>query len=201
MCRLDSKSDVFVDDLPNLEQNSLKTYNLNDTQNFSLSIGKRVLDSELDINGAIPVFSANVKKEFGFINKEILKDYDKDCVLWGIDGDFMVGFMPKGKKFYPTDHCGILSVNEAVLNAKIVSFALEKEGEKRGFSRTLRASIDRVKDLKISLLPLEIQNTIASKIEKIEENISYFESLLPLLESSKERILQNHLIKQDVSVL
>ncbi|MDA3968124.1 restriction endonuclease subunit S [Helicobacter ibis] len=178
-----------MDNLPSLEQNSLKTYSLNDTQNFSLSIGKRVLDSELDINGAIPVFSVNVKKAFGFINKEILQDYSNDCVLWGIDGDFMVGFMPKGKKFYPTDHCGILSVNEAVLNTKIVSFALEQEGEKREFSRTLRASIDRIRDLKITLPPLEIQNTIAKEVQILEDKIQSFKSLLPLLEKSKSKIL------------
>lgn len=47
-----------------------------------------MLDSELNPKGNIPVYSANVKKPFGFIDKEILKDYTNESVLWGIDGDW-----------------------------------------------------------------------------------------------------------------
>ncbi len=28
----------------------------------------------------------------------------------GIDGDWMVNYLPPNKPFYPTDHCGILQV-------------------------------------------------------------------------------------------
>lgn len=179
--------------LPTPQKENFISYSLNDTKLFNLSIGKRILDNELDTNGTIPVFSANVKKEFGFINKEILKDYEKDSVLWGIDGDWMVSFIPKGKKFYPTDHCGVLRANENFVDAKLASFVLEKEGERVGFSRNLRASIDRIKTLKISLPPLEIQTKITQSIETIQSQISFLDSALPLLQSQKQEVLKKYL--------
>lgn len=83
--------------------------------------------------------------------KKILQDYDNDSVLWGIDGDWMVGFIPKNKKFYPTDHCGVLRVDDTKINAKYISFILNEAGKKQGFSRKLRASIDRIKALRVKL--------------------------------------------------
>ena len=137
--------------LPHPPQQGWEKAKLGDKSIFELKIGKRVLDSELHAQGKIPVYSANVLKPFGFIDKELLANYDKESVLWGIDGDWMVGFMPKNTPFYPTDHCGVLSVKEDKGKAKIVQFALENEGTKFGFSRTLRASIERVEGLKIPL--------------------------------------------------
>ncbi|EDA4573335.1 N-6 DNA methylase, partial [Campylobacter jejuni] len=135
---------------------------------FKLSIGKRVLNNELLENGQIPVYSANVLEVFGFVNKEILQDYDNDSVLWGIDGDWMVGFIPKNKKFYPTDHCGVLRVDDTKINAKYISFILNEAGKKQGFSRKLRASIDRIKALRVKLPSLEFQDQIADITDKIE---------------------------------
>ena len=160
---------------------------LSDNTKFSLNIGKRVLDSELSPQGKIPVYSANVKKPFGFIDKEILEDYTNDSVLWGIDGDWLVGFIPKNTPFYPTDHCGVLKVKEG--EAKLVSYILENEGKKIGFSRTLRASIERVSALKIVFPPLKAQKQITKMIENIESHIAYLDSTLPILESQKQKIL------------
>lgn len=154
-----------------------------------------MLDSELNPQGQIPVFSANVKKPFGFIDKELLEDYESDSVLWGIDGDWLVDFVPKNTPFYPTDHCGILQVKDENIKAKIVSFVLEKEGERVGFSRNLRASIDRIKTLKISLPPLEIQTQITQSIETIQSQISFLDSALPLLQSQKQEVLKNTFFK------
>ncbi|MWV62510.1 N-6 DNA methylase [Helicobacter saguini] len=174
-------------------QNNQQTYKLNNTELFTLQIGKRVLDSELLPNGKIPVFSANVLKPFGFINKEILKNYDKDSVLWGIDGDWLVGFIPKNTPFYPTDHCGVLQVNEAKNNAKYLKFILEYSGVKAGFSRTLRASIERVGNLKINLPSKESQEKIAQTIDFIESKITQLDSIKQTLENKTQEILNTHL--------
>ncbi|EFK9752365.1 N-6 DNA methylase [Campylobacter coli] len=160
---------------------------------FKLSIGKRVLNNELLENGQIPVYSANVLEVFGFVNKEILQDYDNDSVLWGIDGDWMVGFMPKNKKFYPTDHCGVLRVDDTKINAKYISFILNEAGKKQGFSRKLRASIDRIKALRVKLPSLEFQNQIADITDKIEKKINEYKIELDRLEKEKEKILQKYL--------
>lgn len=160
---------------------------------FKLSIGKRVLNNELLENGQIPVYSANVLEVFGFVNKEILQDYDNDSVLWGIDGDWMVGFIPKNKKFYPTDHCGVLRVDDAKINAKYISFILNEAGKKQGFSRKLRASIDRIKALRVKLPSLEFQDQIADITDKIEKKINEYKIELDRLEKEKEKILQKYL--------
>lgn len=179
--------------LPHPPQQGWEKAKLGDKSIFELKIGKRVLDSELHAQGKIPVYSANVLKPFGFIDKELLANYDKESVLWGIDGDWMVGFMPKNTPFYPTDHCGVLSVKEDKGKAKIVQFALENEGAKFGFSRTLRASIERVEGLKIPLPPLKEQEKISSCIEKLETQISHLNSMLLNLETQKTRIIERHL--------
>lgn len=179
--------------LPHPPQQGWERAKLGDKSIFELKIGKRVLDSELHAQGKIPVYSANVLKPFGFIDKELLENYDKESVLWGIDGDWMVGFMPKNTPFYPTDHCGVLSVKEDKGRAKIVQFALENEGAKFGFSRTLRASIERVEGLKIPLPPLKEQEKISSCIEKLETQISHLNSMLLNLETQKTHIIKGYL--------
>ncbi|MDE5602686.1 MAG: restriction endonuclease subunit S [Helicobacter sp.] len=164
---------------------------LSDKTRFNLSIGKRVLDSELNPKGKIPVVSANVKKPFGFIDKEILEDYTSDSVLWGIDGDWLVSFMPKNTSFYPTDHCGVLRINGG--EARLIAYILENEGKKVGFSRTLRASIERIAALEITFPTLKAQEQIVNVLEKIEAHIAHLDSITPLLESQKQAILQKAL--------
>lgn len=64
---------------------------------------------------------------------------------------------------------------------------------KFGFSRNLRASISRIKSLKIPLPPLSEQNKIIAPIEWIESKITALDSTLHTLESQKSKILQNYL--------
>ena len=87
---------------------NLTLYRFDDASVFDLQIGNRVLDTELVTGAEIPVYSANVLEEFGFIDKEILSDYSRDSIIWGIDGNWMVNVIPANSKFYPTDHCGVL---------------------------------------------------------------------------------------------
>ncbi|HDZ4940343.1 TPA: restriction endonuclease subunit S [Campylobacter jejuni] len=171
---------------------TIKEYSLSNPI-FKLSIGKRILNSDLLENGKIPVYSANVLEVFGFIDKEILPDYDSDSVLWGIDGDWIVGFMPKNRKFYPTDHCGVLRVDDTKINAKYISFVLNEAGKKQGFSRKLRASIDRIRALRVKLPSLDFQDQIVDIIDKIERKINEDKIELSRLEKEKEKILHKYL--------
>ncbi len=190
---LDSKEfQNILNALPIPPKEGWERKRLSDKTKFSLSIGKRVLDSELNPKGNIPVYSANVKKPFGFIDKEILKDYTNESVLWGIDGDWLVSFMPKNTPFYPTDHCGVLRVNGG--EAKLIAYILGDEGERAGFSRILRASIERIAALKIIFPPLKSQQQIVNVIENIESHITHLDSITPLLESKKQEILLESLM-------
>jgi type I restriction enzyme M protein len=166
---------------------------LNDDTIFEVTIGKRVLKSEFVHNGRIPVYSANVIEPFGNINKLLIDDFNKPSVLWGIDGDWMVSYVPEGYPFYPTDHCGVLRVKNNLVNEKYLAFVLEKEGKAFGFSRTKRASIDRIKGIKISVPTLSEQEKTVSEIEKIETQIEALEKEIAEIPKQKEAILKKWL--------
>lgn len=169
------------------------TFRLSNDSIFDISIGKRVLKSELIKNGKIPVYSANVMEPFGNTDRLLIKDFSKPSVLWGIDGDWMVNYMPKNTPFYPTDHCGILRVKNNDINEKYLAYILEKEGKIFRFSRTNRASIDRIQGIKITVPTIEEQTKIIAKIEKIEEQIKSLQAKKNTIPQQKEAILKKYL--------
>lgn len=163
---------------------------LSDSEIFDISIGKRVLKSEFNPNGKIPVYSANVFQPFGMIDKLLFEDFDKPSVLWGIDGDWMVNCIPANYSFYPTDHCGVLRVKNDFINERYLAFVLEKEGKLLEFSRNKRASIDRVQGIRIPVPPLSEQEKIVSEIEKIEAEIVALENEIAGIPKQKEEVLR-----------
>ena len=59
-------------------------------------IGKRILKRELlNINGNIPIYSANVFKPIGYHKSSNIDDFDFNCVIWGIDGNFEFNYIKK----------------------------------------------------------------------------------------------------------
>lgn len=162
---------------------------LSNDNKFKLVLGNRVVaDEQLIENGKIPVYSANVFKPFGYINDEILEDYSKDSIIWGIDGDWMVNIIPKDTKFYPTDHCGVMTIKEEDILPKYMKYALEAEGEIEGFSRSNRASIQRIAALSIYVPNKQTQKQIIQKIEKVDTKIAE--------ENKKLENVENEIIKK-----
>lgn len=185
--------ETIVNLFSQLEAKADKTVRLSDENIFQVSIGKRVLKNEFVENGKIPVYSANVIEPFGSIDKLLIEDFSKPSVLWGIDGDWMVNHLPKDEPFYPTDHCGVLRVKDNSINEKYLAFILEKEGKVFEFSRTKRASIDRIQGIKIAVPPLSEQQKFVSEIEKIEEQIKTLETEISEIPKQKEVILKKYL--------
>ena len=143
-------------------------YKLSDNQIFDISIGSRVLQREVNDSFDIPVYSANVFQPFGYIDRELLTDYSKSSIVWGIDGNWQVNIFPDGYKFYPTDHCGVLRINSDALVPRYVAYALMREGEKRGFKRSYRASLDRIKSIAILAPDANIQVNAVKEVNRIE---------------------------------
>lgn len=166
---------------------------LNDTNKFKLSIGNRVLKSELLENGVVPVISANVNEVFGKINKEIIHDYSTSYILWGIDGDWMVRYLDKGMKFYPTDHCGYIKILDDNINPLYFAKILEIEGNKQRFSRSNRASIDRVSSLVVKLPSTDIQNEIANEVKILMNEIKDLEVEIVNYNNKKKKIVEKYL--------
>ncbi len=142
---------------------------LNDPTKFELRIGRRVLLTEISENKQYPVYSANVKEIFGYINHLLFTDFDKPSILWGIDGDWMVNYIEKDKPFFPTDHCGVLRVIDSEIEPYYVSLILYSIGGHYGFSRSFRASTERIAAVQIPLPPFNIQEKIVKECLKIDK--------------------------------
>nr|WP_314749861.1 N-6 DNA methylase [uncultured Porphyromonas sp.] len=177
-----------------LRKLSVKRLRLSDKSVFSLAIGKRVVEQELKEGGTIPVYSANVYTPFGLIDRLLIEDFSLASVLWGIDGDWMTNIIPAGVPFYPTDHCGVLRViTGGIIKEKYLQYELERAGKQFGFSRSLRASIDRVEQLSIPVPPLQEQERIIREIEGYEAEIRKAEAVMQGAEARKSAILRKYL--------
>lgn len=166
---------------------------LADSDKFDVSIGKRVLNKQLSPVAGIPVYSANVKEPFGYIDDLLIKDFSVPSVLWGIDGDWMTSYMPENEKFYPTDHCGVVRCKSGDVNPRYLAHILEREGAKKEFSRSYRASIDRVQGITFSVAGRAAQDKIIDEITDLESKIREDEIDLQKLNGKTSEILHDYL--------
>ncbi|MDO4814395.1 MAG: restriction endonuclease subunit S [Gemella sp.] len=162
------------------------------SENFTLEIGRRVLNKELKLDG-IPVYSANVKEPFGYIDKSLIEDFSKPSILWGIDGDWMVNTISENIPFYPTDHAGVLRLNTDKINYRYLAYKLEKEGQKEGFSRSYRASIGQIKKLSFEIPDLTLQNEAVDKVIELEKLIKNEEENIEKISIEKNKVLERYL--------
>lgn len=162
---------------------------------FDVSIGKRVLNRQFIPTGPIPVYSANVKEPFGYIDELLIKDFSMPSVLWGIDGDWMTSYVPENVQFYPTNYCGILRCKTEAVNPHYLAHILEKEGKRMGFSRSYRASIDRIKGITFTVPDKKTQDGTIAEITAIEAQIKAIESALNSLNGKISGILNHYLAK------
>jgi len=166
---------------------------LADPDKFDVSIGKRVLNKQLVPDGTVPVYSANVTEPFGYIDELLITDFSVPSVLWGIDGDWMTSYIPADSEFYPTDHCGVLRCKASEVNPRYMVHILETEGKKMGFSRSYRASIDRVQGISFTVPDRAKQDEVIAEIEAIEEKIREAEIKLNALTGKTASILNRYL--------
>jgi restriction endonuclease S subunit len=176
-----------------LDNKATKDIRLSNTSLFDISIGRRILNSEVNQKYNIPVYSANVFEPFGMIDKLLIEDFSVDSVIWGIDGDWMVNVIPANHTFYPTDHCGVLRIKANDILPKYMAHLLEEEGKKVGFKRSYRASIDRIESLSVKIAPIEQQHNAISKIESYEAEIAKAKAVMEGCAERKKQILEKYL--------
>lgn len=180
----------------------LTNYRLSDKNFFDLSIGNRVLSDEVVENGSIPIYSANVFEEFGRIDKQNITDFSTPSILWGIDGDWMVNIIPANKPFYPTDHCGVLRIKTNDIIPKYMALALHVEGKFERFSRSNRASTQRIANLIIQVPSLTEQQKIVDEIASIDSKIEAEQAIISKqTESVKSKFVEmfGNLSQNDMS--
>ncbi len=176
------------------QSKALNNIKLERTDLFEISIGRRVLKSEIVRDGLYDVYSANVFEPFGKTNHSVLPDFSRPSVLWGIDGDWMVGFQEAEKPFNPTDHCGVIRVlDETIVNPKYLVYPLLKAGEAERFSRSNRASTERVKSLSIMLPDIDVQNEIVRQLLLMEKEIEELRQNMYECTIKKQEILDKYL--------
>jgi restriction endonuclease S subunit len=144
-------------------------------------------------DGKIPVYSANVIEPFGYIDELLISDFSVPSVLWGIDGDWMTSYMSENNEFYPTDHCGVLRCKTTEVNPRYLAHILEKEGKKMGFSRSYRASIDRIEGIAFTVPDKAVQDEAIDQIKKIETLILEEENRLKTLSGKTAEIISHYL--------
>ena len=171
-----------------------KALRLSDSRIFSLSIGRRVVSNEIVQDGKYQVISANVHDEFGRINSSVLEDFSTPSVLWGIDGDWMVNYIEKNLPFAPTDHCGVIRVlDETEILPKYLTYPLLKAGEQERFSRSNRASTERVRALTITVPDIDTQKDVVAKVLECEAKIAEAKAVIDGSAERKQAILYKYL--------
>ena len=139
------------------------------------------------------MFSANVKEPFGYTDKLLFEDFSKESGLWGIDGDWMVNYYEKGQPFYPTDHCGVLRVLTDNVNPRYMAKILEKEGKKMNFSRSYRASVERIKGITFTVPDVAVQNEKMVEVIELEEKIKTAKEKLVELDAKRSETVKKYL--------
>ncbi|MBR5643588.1 MAG: N-6 DNA methylase [Salinivirgaceae bacterium] len=181
------------DTFKELNKSATKNIRLSNKDYFDISIGQRVLSTEVNPNYDIPVYSANVFEPFGMINKLLIEDFSKESVIWGIDGDWMVNVISANQQFYPTDHCGVLRIKTEDILPQYMAFLLEEAGRKVGFKRSYRASMDRIESLSVQVASIEDQIVAVSRVRKFEEKIAEAKAIMASSAERKKEILRKYL--------
>jgi len=138
-----------------IELDGVRTINvkLGNTALFNLFIGKRVLKKELLDSGedGIPVYSANVFEPFGLVKYSNVEDFTYPSILWGIDGNYELRYIPAGEIFATTDHCGTIQIlNEAII-PECLLYALNLRKKEESFDRSFRASLSNMTRVTIKI--------------------------------------------------
>lgn len=167
---------------------------------FELSIGKRITKTELlHIHGNIPIYSANVFTPIGYHHTSNRDNFDFDCVLWGIDGDFEFNAIKKNIPFASTDHCGVIKLLNQGILPEYLMIELEHCKHLYGFDRGLRSSLKNMKQVKISIpvlsdgnFDIETQLSIIEKYNVIND--------LKIKAKEYEEQIKNLVVQIDVDI-
>ena len=137
------------------EDQEFLTISLSDDKLLKIDIGTRVLKRNLFAdrhkNHTVPLYSANINEIFGYIQKTNLERFEHPYVIWGIDGDFDLNIMEKGKEFASTDHCGSIEILDEGILPEYLHLILQQKTYQLGFDRSLRANLKNVKAINVDI--------------------------------------------------
>ena len=125
---------------------------LGDETLFSLSIGKRVLVKDIyQKQTGIPIFSANIRKPFGYSVKANAGNLMYGGTLWSIDSDFDCRGVSVGEVYTITDHCGQMKILVPNIEPRYLASQIRQAGIDQGLSRDYRSSLNVMRSIEIDL--------------------------------------------------
>ena len=96
--------------------------------------------------------------------------------------------------FNPTDHCGVIRVlDETVVLPRYLVYPLLKAGEMERFSRSNRASTERIRALSFMLPPIKTQQQVVNQIIPLEQEANNLRQLIGACSEKKQAILDKYL--------
>ena len=161
--RLDSKIDFLSQSIKTWLENSserklplspvkYKTVRLDDENLFALRIGKRVLRIEIfQSQTSIPLFSANIRKPFGYVKSPNAGNLKYGGVLWSIDSDFDCRGVSSGEVYSITDHCGQIELLNEKIEPRYFAGLIRQVGVDMGFNRDYRPSLQVMDKIEIDI--------------------------------------------------
>ena len=80
-----------------------------------------------------------------------MEDFTRPSLLWGIDGNFDLQYIPSGQSFATTDHCGAIQILEPSIVPEYLLYAISLNREEARFTRSFRASLTNMREFKVKI--------------------------------------------------
>ncbi|MHB1926556.1 MAG: N-6 DNA methylase [Leptospirillum sp.] len=158
------------------QPSTTRSIRLGDSRLFALRIGKRVLKKDVYENHTgYPLYSANVRKRFGYVVTANAGGLPYGGALWSLDSDFDCREVSAGEQYSITDHCGEIQLATTEIDATYLAYQVRQSGAEQGFNREYRPSLKVIRDLEITLpvteegqLDLELMQEWATFLRGLE---------------------------------
>lgn len=119
---------------------------------FEIRIGKRVLKKDIHQNrSGVILYSANVRKPFGFVKSANAGNLPYGGALWSIDSDFDCRHVAPGETYSITDHCGEIKILTPGIDPAYLAAQIKQAGLDYGFNREFRPSLEMIGKLEIEI--------------------------------------------------
>lgn len=172
---LSEHKDEFMELKSPLKPKKWKKVKLGDTKLFKLRIGKRVLKKDIhNLRTDIVVYSANIRKPFGFVVTANAGGLKNGGCLWSIDSDFDCRGVPSGEIYSITDHCGQIAILSSNIEPHYLARQILQVGFDLGFNREYRPSLNIMKEIEIDL---PINSSGDYDLEHMQDDSSFHEEL------------------------
>ena len=125
---------------------------LGDEALFRTFIGNRLIKKNIQDRAApITVYSANVFDPFGWVGTSNVTDFTCPSLIWGIDGNFEVQYIPSVQFFATTDHCGTIQILDPSIVPEYLLYVVGIVGDEARFTRSYRPSLTNMRELKVKI--------------------------------------------------